>query len=164
MAGNVEKRIIELRKLINYHDWKYYVEDNPEISDAEYDRLYRELELLESENPDLVTADSPTQRVGGKPLDTFEKVVHEVPLQSLQDVFGDEELMAFLQRVKNNVGETEYVVEPKIDGLSVSLEYRTACLQPELPGETVLQGENVTQNLRTIRSIPLRISGELPSL
>jgi DNA ligase (NAD+) len=162
MASSVENRIIELRKLINYHNWKYYIEDNPEISDAEYDRLYRELERLESENPGLVTADSPTQRVGGKPLDAFEKVIHEVPLQSLQDVFGDEELMAFLQRVKNNVGETEYVVEPKIDGLSVSLEYRDGMFTTGATRGDGVTGENVTLNLRTIRSIPLRISGALP--
>jgi DNA ligase (NAD+) len=126
---DIDKRIEELRRVIEYHNYKYYVEDNPEITDYEYDKLYRELETLEAARPDLVTPTSPTQRVGGKPLDSFDKVVHAVQMQSLQDVFSLEELYAFNQKVRDAVGfQPEYVVEKKIDGLSVSWCMKTGCL------------------------------------
>lgn len=165
MSDNIEKRINELRDTINYHNFKYYVEDAPEISDFEYDALNRELGNLESSRPDLVTPDSPTQRVGGKPLEGFEKVVHTVPMQSLADVFNEEELNAFDQRVREVIGnEVEYVVEKKIDGLSVSLEYENGrFVRGSTRGDGVV-GEDVTQNLKTIKSIPMILAEEVPLL
>jgi len=163
MSDKVEKRIQELREIINYHNHKYYVEDNPEISDFEYDTLYRELENLERERPDLITPDSPTQRVGGKPLEGFEKVVHEVQMQSLQDVFSEEELFSFDNRVRGVIGgETDYVVEKKIDGLSVSLEYVNGRFFRGSTRGDGLVGEDVTQNLKTIKSIPMVLNEAIP--
>lgn len=148
-----EKRIKELIKLLDYHSKRYYVDDSPEISDYEYDMLFRELETLEEEYPQYADPQSPTKRVGGKALDKFEKVRHDVPMGSLTDVFSFEELRAFLD--KN--GTAEYSVEPKIDGLSVSLVYDGGVLVRGATRGDGLVGENVTPNVRTIRSIPLRI-------
>ena len=116
------QQIQKLREELNYHNYQYYVLDQPTISDFEYDRMLRQLEELEQANPEYITPDSPTQRVGGKALDSFAQVTHRVPLQSLQDVFSQEELMEFHHRVSQ--GQTmEYLLELKIDGLSVALEY-----------------------------------------
>ncbi|NJD03001.1 MAG: NAD-dependent DNA ligase LigA, partial [Ruminiclostridium sp.] len=162
----IELRIKELRDTLNYHNYRYYVEDNPDISDFEYDSLYRELEELEAGRPDLVSADSPTQRVGGQPLEGFEKIVHQVQMQSLADVFSAEELAAFDQRVRDVLGieAVEYVVEKKIDGLSVSLEYENGRFVRGATRGDGLVGEDVTHNLRTVKSIPLRLREEIPSL
>jgi len=162
-ARDIEKRIKELREIINYHDYKYYVEDNPEISDWEYDQLYRELVELETARPDLVTPDSPTQRVGGQPLEGFEKVIHTVPMLSLNDVFSEEELLAFDTRVREAVGDNvEYVVEKKIDGLSVSLEYENGVfIRGSTRGDGVV-GEDITQNLKTIKAIPMVLKEKIP--
>jgi len=156
---NVEERIKLLRELINYHNYRYYVEDDPEISDYEYDMLYKELVELEEAHPELITPDSPTQRVGGQADNAFEKVVHEVKMESLNDVFSFEELVDFDRRVREALGsDVTYVVEKKIDGLSVSLEYQNGLLvRGSTRGDGVV-GEDVTQNLRTIRSIPLRLN------
>jgi DNA ligase (NAD+) len=155
---DIEKRIIELRDILNYHNQKYYVEDNPEISDFEYDRLLRELEKLESQRTDLITSDSPTHRVGGKPLKGFETVVHTVPMQSLADVFNKDEIYDFDRRVRSAIGEGfEYIVEAKIDGLSVSLEYENGRFTRGSTRGDGVTGEDVTQNLKTIKSIPLSI-------
>jgi DNA ligase (NAD+) len=163
MSKDISQRIEDLSKLLNYHNYKYYVEDAPEISDFEYDALYRELENLEEERPDLVTADSPTQRVGGKPLEGFDKVVHAVQMQSLADVFSAEELFAFDQRVREAVGnDVEYVVEKKIDGLSVSLEYENGVFVRGSTRGDGLVGEDVTQNIKTIKSIPLKLTENIP--
>lgn len=164
MPADIEKRIKELRETLNYHSYKYYVEDKPEISDFEYDALYRELENLENERPDLITPDSPTQRIGDKPLEGFEKVVHAVQMQSLMDVFNEEELFAFDQRVREAVGEVEYVVEKKIDGLSVSLEYENGRFFRGSTRGDGLVGEDVTLNLRTIKSIPLVLKEAVPAI
>jgi len=170
MLMDVAGRIEELRKLINYHNHKYYVEDSPEIEDYEYDRLYHELLELEEKNPHLVTPDSPTQRVGGQASNAFEKVIHTVKMESLQDVFSVEELYAFDRRVRESLGdaEIEYVVEKKIDGLSVSLEYENGMLIRGSTRGDGIEGEDVTANLKTIKSIPLRLSlpegSELPYL
>lgn len=167
---DVAGRIEELRKLINYHNHKYYVEDSPEIEDYEYDRLYHELLELEEKNPHLVTPDSPTQRVGGQASNAFEKVIHTVKMESLQDVFSVEELYAFDRRVRESLGdaEIEYVVEKKIDGLSVSLEYENGMFIRGSTRGDGIEGEDVTANLKTIKSIPLRLSlpegSELPYL
>ena len=138
---DIEKRIVELRELINYHNHKYYIEDNPEIQDYEYDKLYQELLDLEEENPHLITADSPTQRVGGQAADAFTKVVHEVKMESLNDAFSEEELYAFDRRVKDAIGNysVEYIVEKKIDGLSVSLEYENGFLREFHRGDGVIE-------------------------
>lgn len=156
---NVEARIKELRELIHYHNYRYYVQDDPEISDHEYDMLYRELVELEQAHPELVTPDSPTQRVGGQADTAFSKVIHEVKMESLNDVFSLEELLDFDRRVREALGqEVAYVVEKKIDGLSVSLEYENGLLvRGSTRGDGVV-GEDVTQNLKTIRSIPLRLN------
>ncbi len=161
----MEKRIAELREIIEYHSHKYYVLDDPEITDYEYDMLYRELEELEVERPDMVTPMSPTQRVGGKPLEGFEKVPHSIQMQRLQDVFSREELFAFGQRVVDAIGyQPAYVVEKKIDGLSVSLEYENGVFVRGSTRGDGFVGEDVTQNLRTIKSIPLVLKEKLPTL
>lgn len=156
---DAEERIRQLRELINYHNHRYYVEDNPEISDFEYDMLYRELVELEQAHPELITPDSPTRRVGGAADNAFSKVIHEVKMESLTDVFDLGELLDFDKRVRETLGqEVEYVVEKKIDGLSVSLEYQNGMLvRGSTRGDGVV-GEDVTQNLKTIRSIPLRLN------
>lgn len=159
---NAEKRALELREILNYHSKKYYVDDDPEISDYEYDRLLRELLELEKAFPELVADDSPTQRVGGSPDRLFMPVVHDVVMESLQDAFSEEELYAFAKRVTDAVGAAEYVVEPKIDGLSVSLEYENGVFVRGSTRGDGRTGEDVTANLRTIRSVPLRLTENLP--
>ena len=150
---SILERIEYLRKTLDYHSRKYYVEDNPEISDYEYDMLFRELENLEAEHPEYSSENSPTKRVGGVPLDEFEKVKHDVPMGSLTDVFSFDELEAFY----NKNGKMDYSVEPKIDGLSVSLVYDNGQLMRGATRGDGLVGENVTENIRTIMSIPLTI-------
>jgi len=147
------KRIDYLRSLIDYHSKKYYVDDSPEISDYEYDMLFRELEVLEHKNPEYISSDSPTQRVGGIALDKFEKVKHDVYMGSLTDVFSFDELGQFLE--KN--GNIFYSIEPKIDGLSVSLVYENGRLIRGATRGNGVVGEDVTQNIKTIRSVPLSI-------
>lgn len=153
----VKKRIEELRETLEHHSYLYYVMDTTEISDYDYDKLMNELKKLEEEHPEFITSSSPTQRVGGKPLKEFQQVQHVVPMLSLQDVFSYEELMEWDSRVKSVVGECEYVVELKIDGLSVSLLYENGELVRGATRGDGLIGEDVTQNIRTIQSIPLRI-------
>lgn len=149
----IAERIEYLRNILEYHSKKYYIEDNPEISDYEYDMLFKELEELEAGYPQYFSENSPTQRVGGKALDKFEKVKHDVSMGSLTDVFSFEELESFYY--KNN--KMKYSVEPKIDGLSVSLVYDGGQFIRGATRGDGLVGENVTQNLKTIRSIPLTI-------
>lgn len=154
-------RAEELRMLLNYHSHKYYVEDDPEIEDSEYDMLQRELAAIEKEYPELITADSPTQRVGGSAEEMFEPVVHSVPLESLQDAFSLSEVQAFITRVKSDFPNAEFVVEPKIDGLSVALEYENGVLVRGSTRGDGVTGENVTANLRTVNSIPLRLKKDV---
>ncbi len=157
----VARRIEELRRLINHHDTKYYVEDQPEISDEEYDRLFRELKELEDKHPELISSDSPTQRVGGQIAEGFEVVEHKVAMLSLDNAFKEEELYDFEGRIgKLLQGEkVQYVVEPKIDGLGVALLYQDGLLVRGSTRGDGRRGEDITANLRTIRSIPLRIHG-----
>ena len=157
---DIQKRIEELRELINYHSHKYYVKDSPEIEDYEYDKLYHELLDLEEQNPRLITPDSPTQRVGGQAEDAFTKVIHEVKMESLQDVFDVQELFAFDNRVRSSLKNepVQYIVEKKIDGLSVSLEYVNGIFTRGSTRGDGTVGEDVTNNLKTIRSVPLRLS------
>lgn len=155
----VEKRIEELRREIEEHSYRYYVLDDPVITDAEYDRLMRELIELEESHPDLITPDSPTQRVGGEPLPFFEKVEHPVPMLSLGNAFNEEDLKEFDQRVRRLAGvdRVRYVCELKIDGLAVSLRYENGVLVQGATRGDGQTGENITQNLKTIRSLPLRL-------
>ena len=156
--------INELRDIINYHSRKYYTEDEPEISDFEYDALMTELKKMEAEHPELITPDSPTQRIGGAILEGFEEVVHQVQMQSLNDVFSREEVMDFGRKVAAAVGDPEYVTELKIDGLSVSLEYRDGVFFRGSTRGDGNVGEDVTENLKTVRSIPLKLTRPLPYL
>ncbi len=155
-----QERAKELRDLLNYHSHKYYVEDNPEIGDYEYDMLQRELAAIEKEYPELITPDSPTQRVGGSADGLFEPVTHAVPLESLQDAFSLDEVRAFDARVREMFPDAEYVVEPKIDGLSVALEYENGVFVRGATRGDGIVGEDVTANLRTVNSIPLRLKSD----
>src|SRR5665647_1804055 len=147
---DIEQRILELKRVLNVHSYKYHVEDNPDITDYEYDILYNELLGLEIQRPDLITIDSPTQRVGDQPISAFEKVTHEVQMLSLPNVFSENELIDFDKRVRQSLNnDVVYVVEKKIDGLSVSLEYVDgAFVRGSTRGDGII-GENVTQNLKT---------------
>ena len=161
---NSKKRAEELRDILNYHSHKYYVEDSPEIEDFEYDRLMRELSDIEDKYPELVTPDSPTRRVGGNADGQFEPVEHSVQMASLQDAFSFDELYAFDKRVREVVSDAVYVVEPKIDGLSVSVEYENGVFfRGSTRGDGIV-GENVSANLCTVGSIPLKIKENLPSI
>ena len=152
-----KERIKELSDLLNEAGHRYYVLDDPTMPDFEYDRLLRELEILEGEHPDLALPNSPTKRVGGEALSQFEKVQHPVPLMSLQDVFSLEELNEFLEKIKAAEPNAEFSVEPKIDGLSVALEYVDGkFLRGATRGDGNV-GEDVTENLKTIRSIPMTL-------
>ena len=157
-----KKRIDELVELLNHHAYLYYVLDQNEIEDYEYDMLQRELKELEEQNPEFVRKDSPTQRVGGMALSTFEKVEHKVQMGSLQDVFSFEEVKAFVERVTSQVSDPEFVVEPKIDGLSVSLMYENSELTVGSTRGDGFVGEDVTANIKTIRSVPLKLKKQLP--
>lgn len=154
----VKERIEHLRSIIKYHSRRYYEDDTPEISDFEYDKMFEELKDLEARYPEFYDPTSPTQRVGGAPLGKFEKVTHEVRMGSLTDVFDFDSLRAFVRRVKEEAGEdTDFSVEPKIDGLSVSLKYENGILTVGATRGDGKVGEDVTANIRTIRSIPLEL-------
>ncbi len=157
-------RVKELTQILNDANHRYYVLDDPQMLDFEYDRLLRELEELESAYPELADTNSPTRRVGGEALTKFEKVTHPVPLMSLQDVFSLEELNSFLQKIIDEEAETEFTVEPKVDGLSVSLEYENGVFVRGATRGDGNIGEDVTENLKTIRSIPMQIQNAPPRL
>jgi DNA ligase (NAD+) len=155
-----EKEIENLRKQIRHHDRKYYVEDNPEISDYEYDQLVKKLEELEGQYPNLITPDSPTQRVSGEPANEFPNVEHKIQMLSLDNTYNFDELREFHKRVRKKIPECKYVVEPKIDGLGVALLYENGGLIRGATRGDGRIGEDVTLNLKTIRSIPLIINDE----
>ena len=157
----MNKRMNELVALLNRYATEYYTSDNPSVSDSEYDRLYRELVELESAYPDQVLADSPTHRVGGKVLDGFEKYSHQYPLYSLQDAFSREELEAFDARVRKEVAHPTYICELKIDGLSISLTYEKGILVAGATRGDGSVGENITENLKRVKDIPLTLPEEL---
>jgi len=159
-----KQRIDELRALISYHNHRYYVLDSPEISDAQYDQLMRELKQLEAEHPELITPDSPTQRVGAAPVEAFGVVEHRLPLLSLGNVFSHEELVAWYNRILNLAGEQDldFVCEIKMDGLAVSLTYADGRLVTGATRGDGYRGEDVTLNLRTVRSIPLSVPSNAP--
>lgn len=155
---DIQKEITALRREIEKHNRLYHVEDAPIISDYEYDMLMQKLKAMEAEHPELITPDSPTQKIGGPPLSKFEPVRHQVPLESLMDVFSYDELFAFGERMDASLPEGHsYVVEPKIDGLSMSLEYENGIFVRGATRGDGVTGENVTENLRTVRSMPLHI-------
>jgi DNA ligase (NAD+) len=166
VAGIAEfkQKINKLRELLNYHNHRYYVLDSPEISDAEYDELMRELKQLEDEHPELITPDSPTQRIGAAPVEAFGVVEHPQPLLSLANAFSDEELDAWYRRASNLLGgrKPELVCELKIDGLAVALTYVNGLLEVGATRGDGFRGENITQNLRTVKSIPLSVPKEAP--
>ena len=161
---NYKERMDELVAQLNDANYRYYVLDNPIIQDFEYDRLLRELEDLESAHPEYTSADSPTKRVGGEALSKFEKLEHPVPLMSLQDVFSMEELNEFLEKIQDSFPGTSFTVEPKVDGLSVALEYENGIFTRGATRGDGTVGENVTENLKTIRSIPMKLDNAPPKL
>ena len=154
----------ELRDTLNQHGYRYYVLDDPTISDYEYDRMLRRLEELERDHPEEITPDSPTQRVGGAALESFQQVEHPVPLESLQDVFAPAEVEEFVERMEEALSSVSYSVEPKVDGLSVALEYRDGVFVQGATRGDGRVGEDVTENLRTIKSIPMTLPEKLPRL
>ncbi len=161
--NNVEQQIQELRETLHHHSILYYVEDNPSIPDAEYDRLMRQLIELEQQHPEFMSVDSPSQRVGGAPLSGFASVIHEVPMLSLDNAFDDEELDAFHRRMNDRLmGEAIdlFCCEPKLDGLAVSLLYENGVLTQAATRGDGTTGENITENVRTIKAIPLKLRGE----
>lgn len=161
-----KKRIIELREKTEYYARKYYDDDKPEISDFEYDMLMVELRNLENEYPEYINSESLTQKVGGHVKEGFEKVIHEVPLQSLQDIFSFEEIDEFDNRIKkaaeeNGIKDVKYVVETKIDGLSAALEYKNGKFYRGATRGNGQVGEDVTNNLKTIKTIPMEINDDI---
>lgn len=156
------KRAEKLRKDLNYYSYRYYVDNENDIDDYEYDMMMRELKSIEEEYPELITPDSPTRRVGGEATNMFESVAHTVKMESLQDAFSFDEIRDFDRRVKDAVTNATYVVEPKIDGLSVSLEYRDGVFVRGSTRGDGSVGEDITANLRTVRAIPLRLKTDLP--
>ncbi len=160
-------RAEELRRQLDHHNYLYYVLDQPEISDAEYDALLRELIELETRDPELVTPDSPTQRVGAPPAAAFPTVQHRLPMLSLGNAFDEAELRAFDERIKRHLGlplskDVDYVCELKVDGLAVSLRYENGRLATASTRGDGFSGEDITNNIRTIRAIPLRLPGPHP--
>jgi DNA ligase (NAD+) len=162
----VGRRVAELRELIGQYDYRYYVLDDPSVTDAQYDQLMLELRQLESEHPELLTPDSPTQRVGGKPAAGFSQVSHRVPMLSLDNAFREEDILAFDRRVREKLGrpeeQIEYCAEPKLDGLAVSLTYRDGKLVVGATRGDGNTGEDITANLRTLRAVPLRLRAHFP--
>ncbi len=163
MSESLQARLDELKQQLHYHSVRYYVEDDPQIPDAEYDRLMRELLDIEASHPEWVTIDSPSQRVGGQPLSMFSQVTHEIPMLSLDNVFNDEEMDAFYQRISDRLPLAKigkFCCEPKLDGLAVSLLYENGVLTQAATRGDGTTGENITENVRTIPSIPLKLVGE----
>ncbi|MBQ3076792.1 MAG: NAD-dependent DNA ligase LigA, partial [Clostridia bacterium] len=163
-SDEVRKKAETLRNQLNYHAHRYYVLDDPEVSDYRYDELMGELKALEAAHHELVTADSPTQRVGDKLSGEFPEVRHAVRMESLQDVFSTEELLQFDQRVRAAGIDPRYVVEYKVDGLSVALEYENGVFVRGATRGDGQVGEEITANLRTIRAIPLTLRRPVPRL
>ncbi len=162
IPARTAQRAVELRKQLAHHNYQYYVLDNPEIPDIEYDRLFRELQQLEADHPELVTPDSPTQRVGGAPLKGFDEVRHAIPMLSLGNVFSEEELTDFDRRVREGLGldDVTYCAEPKLDGLAISIRYEEGVLVRAATRGDGTTGEDVTQNVRTIDAVPLKLYGD----
>ena len=162
MSAAVQNKLESLREKLRYHAYKYYVLDDPDIPDSEYDRLYQQLLSIEEANPSLITGDSPSQRVGSRPLTSFEQIQHQMPMLSLDNVFNEEDLMAFNQRIQDRLNTTDeiaFTAEPKLDGLAISIRYEDGELIHAATRGDGRTGENVTQNIRTMQSVPLRLLG-----
>ena len=154
---STKERVKQLRDKLNQYNYEYHVLDKPSVPDAEYDRLLKELIDIEQQYPELITPDSPSQRVGGQAIDLFEKVVHTYPMLSLGNAFGEEDLRDFNQRIAQDVGEVAYVCELKIDGLAVSLHYEDGLFVRGATRGDGTVGEDITHNLKTIKAIPLKL-------
>ena len=161
MTENIQARVDELHKLLNQYSYEYYVKDNPSVPDSEYDKLLHELIEIESQHPEYKTEDSPTVRVGGEAQSTFEKVNHDTPMLSLGNAFNEEDLRKFDQRIREQIGEVTYMCELKIDGLAVSLKYENGRFVQGLTRGDGTTGEDITENLKTIHAIPLKINKPL---
>lgn len=162
-AVTAQDEIIHLRTLVERYNHRYYVLDDPEVPDAEYDRVFRQLQALEQQHPDLITSDSPTQRVGGAPLAAFDEVKHRIPMLSLDNALSAESMADFDRRVRDRLGidgEVTYAAEPKLDGLAISIRYEDGLLVQAATRGDGTSGENVTQNVKTIKSVPLRLQGK----
>src|SRR5213594_2523154 len=157
ITKSLDEKVESLREEIRHHEYRYYVLDDPEISDAEFDKLINELKRLESEHPEMITPDSPTQRVGGKPREGFVKARHSSPMLSLDNTYSEEELRNWERRVHELTGrkDVEYVCELKLDGMSLALQYEDGKLVRGITRGDGTTGEDVTSNVRTVRSIPL---------
>ena len=165
MSSSISEQINHLRTLLEQHNYNYYVLDTPSIPDAEYDRLLRELSALETQNPEFLSADSPTQKVGGAALSKFEQVAHQVPMLSLDNAFSEDEFTGFNRRIKERLMSTDeltFCCEPKLDGLAVSIIYRDGVLVQAATRGDGFTGENITQNVKTIRNVPLKLRGDFP--
>src|SRR5436309_2526913 len=162
ITKSLDEKVESLREEIRHHEYRYYVLDDPEISDAEFDRLMNQLKKLEAEQPELITPDSPTQRVGGKPREGFVKVAHSIPMLSLDNAYSEEELSAWERRIHELSGrkDIEYVCELKLDGMSLALRYEAGRLVRGITRGDGSTGEDVTANVRTVRSVPLSVSSE----
>lgn len=166
-AKSAAARVRELRQQIDHHNYRYHVLDDPEVSDAEYDRLLRGLKALEEQYPDLITPDSPTQRVGATPVSELQEVVHAKPMLSLDNAFTEEDVVAFDRRVRErleNIERVEYAAEPKLDGLAVSFRYESGRLVQAATRGDGLRGEDVTHNVRTIKAVPTTLRGSAPKV
>lgn len=162
VTDEIQQRAARLREQIEHHNYRYYVLDDPEVSDAAFDKLFRELQELEEQHPGLITPDSPTQRIGAGPAAGFEPVAHTVPMLSLDNAFADEEVVAFEKRIRDRLdfsGDISFVAEPKLDGLAVTLVYEDGRFTRGATRGDGLTGENITANLRTLRSVPLKLRG-----
>jgi DNA ligase (NAD+) len=162
-TDKILNRAVELRDLLNEYNYRYHVLDDPSVSDAQYDKLYMELRDLELQHPELITSDSPTQRVGAAPLKQFAQVEHEIPMLSLENAFEDEAVLAFYKRIQDRLHvsrDIPIVCEPKLDGLAVSLRYEKGMLVRAATRGDGITGEDVTKNIRTIKSVPLRLKGK----
>ena len=158
-----QARAADLRQQINHHNYRYYVLDDPEVPYSEYDRLMRELQQLEADYPALITRESPTQRVGSEPLEAFAEVLHAVPMLSLGNAFSEEDMLDFDARIRKQLGagaSIAYAAEPKLDGLAISLRYEHGILVQAATRGDGKRGEDVSSNVRTIPSIPLRLLGD----
>lgn len=163
--ANIKQRVADLRRLINLYNTQYHQEDNPTVSDSEYDRLFAELKTLEQDNPELQTADSPTMRVGAKPANTFKTITHKIPMLSLDNAFDEEDIYNFVRKVNerlNTTADIEFIAEPKIDGLAVSLVYEHGILSYAATRGDGASGEDITANCRAIRDIPLSLTDPKP--
>jgi len=163
--SDIQTQIDRLRQQLNFHNYQYYVEDAPSIPDADYDRLYQQLQQLEQAHPQLITSESPTQRVGAKPLEKFGQVTHQIPMLSLDNAFEDADFTAFCQRMADRLDqqtEFSFCAEPKLDGLAVSIRYEQGMLTQAATRGDGYTGEDITSNIKTIRCIPLKLQGDFP--